>query len=204
MNMKRLNIVLFITSVLFSVTFFSCGGDPLEPGHEYMPDMYRSKSYETYSDNDVFANKMEAQLPVAGTVPRDYDLYPYQNTPDGYEKAGSDLKNPFQYSETVVTEGKVLYDKFCVHCHGDAGKGDGKVATNPKYPGPPPAYDSPQLINLSDGKMFHSITYGKGNMGSHSSQLTKEERWKLVHYINKLQGDNIVVSEKTDTTVVKN
>ncbi len=38
-------------------------------------------------------------------------------------------------------------------------------------------------LAISEGKMFHTITYGKGLMGSHSSQLTQEERWKLVHYI---------------------
>ena len=31
--------------------------------------------------------------------------------------------------------------------------------------------------------MFHTITYGKGLMGSHAPQLYKEERWMLVHYI---------------------
>jgi mono/diheme cytochrome c family protein len=57
-----------------------------------------------------------------------------------------------------------LYGKFCVHCHGDAGKGDGKVGA--KLPGPPPAYDG-ALKNLSEGKMFYSISYGKGTMGPH-------------------------------------
>ena len=31
--------------------------------------------------------------------------------------------------------------------------------------------------------MFHTITYGKGLMGAHASQLTQEERWLLVMYI---------------------
>lgn len=31
--------------------------------------------------------------------------------------------------------------------------------------------------------MFHTITFGKGLMGSHASQLTQEERWQLIHYI---------------------
>jgi mono/diheme cytochrome c family protein len=79
----------------------------------------------------------------------------------------------------------VIYGKFCVHCHGASGAGDGKVAD--KLPGPPPAY-SGALKNLSEGKIFHSITYGKGTMGSHSSQLTQEERWKLVYFVQKLQG----------------
>ncbi|MBK6832917.1 MAG: cytochrome c [Bacteroidetes bacterium] len=78
-----------------------------------------------------------------------------------------------------------MYGKFCVHCHGDAGKGDGKVAA--KLPGPPPAYDG-ALKNLSEGKMFYSISLGKGTMGPHGLILNAEERWKLVHYVQTLQG----------------
>jgi hypothetical protein len=32
------------------------------------------------------------------------------------------------------------------------------------------------------------MTYGKGLMGSHASQLTKEERWKVVYHVQTLQG----------------
>ncbi len=34
--------------------------------------------------------------------------------------------------------------------------------------------------------MFHTLTYGKGLMGSHASQLTKTERWKTVHWVQNL------------------
>jgi hypothetical protein len=44
------------------------------------------------------------------------------------------------------------------------------------------------LKNLPEGKIFHSITYGKGLMGAHNSLLSQEERWKLVYYVQKLQG----------------
>ena len=182
--MKHIKQLLFLSLVALIA---SCG-DPLSPGHEYMPDMYRSPSYETYGENANYADSMEAREPVKGTVPRGFLPYPYPNTAEGYEQAGLELKNPIPYSKKVVAEGKIVYDKMCTHCHGAAGKGDGKVANNPKYPGPPPAYDGPQLKDLPVGKMFHTITYGKGNMGGHASQITQEDRWKLVHYIEKLQG----------------
>lgn len=93
----------------------------------------------------------------------------------------------------------MLYSKFCVHCHGDAGKGDGAITKSSKWPGPPPAFDGPQLINLSEGKMFHTITFGKGNMGgAHSSQLNQQERWKLVHYVQKLQGKKAICEGKEE------
>ena len=50
-----------------------------------------------------------------------------------------------------------------------------------KFP-PIPTKFAPGLAK-TEGEMFHTITYGKGLMGSHASQLNKEERWKLVHFI---------------------
>ncbi len=88
----------------------------------------------------------------------------------------------------------MLYGKYCVHCHGATGGGDGKVGA--KLPGPPPAYNV-ALKDLPQGKIFHSITYGKGTMGAHQSLLTQEERWKLVYYVQKLQGPKTVAVDST-------
>ncbi len=191
-------IITFLAVVMLIWT--GCKSDPLSPGFEYMPDMYRSKSLETYgeySNQDINNNnhKMTARKPVEGTIARGYNIYPYPNTLEGYEQAGNELNNPIVCSEQILKEGELLYGKFCTHCHGAGGKGDGQITKSSKWPGPPPAYDSPQLINLPAGKMFHSITYGKGNMGSHASQLTHEERWKLVHYVQKLQGKSCLDKE---------
>jgi hypothetical protein len=35
--------------------------------------------------------------------------------------------------------------------------------------------------------MFHSITYGKGLMGQHASQLNQLERWQIIEYVKLLQ-----------------
>jgi mono/diheme cytochrome c family protein len=176
----------------------SCGKkDANSPGVEFFPDMYRSPSLEYYNvhtvDGDTVNNAMQ---PVSGTVARGYIPYTYPNTPEGYEQAGLNLKNPLEASkrENWEKEGEVLYGKFCVHCHGATGAGDGKVAG--KLPGPPPAYDG-ALKSLPEGKIFHSITHGKNSMGSHASQLTAEERWKLVVYVQKLQGPKTTASDST-------
>jgi mono/diheme cytochrome c family protein len=174
---------------LLMAGFTSCGKkDANSPGVEFMPDMYRSPSLEYYSthtiDGDTVNNAMH---PVKGSVARGYLPYAYPNTTEGYEQAGLNLHNPLPASQKEQWEkdGEVLYGKFCVHCHGATGAGDGKVGG--KLPGPPPAYNG-TLKNLPEGKIFHTLTYGKGSMGSHASQLTQEERWKLVYYVQKLQG----------------
>jgi mono/diheme cytochrome c family protein len=141
-------------------------------------------------DGDTINN---AKKPVTGTVSRGYLPYAYPNTAEGYEQAGLNLHNPFfNQKEEFEKDGEVLYGKFCIHCHGATGAGDGKVGG--KLPGPPPAYNG-ALKNLPEGKIFHTLTYGKGTMGSHASQLTQEERWKLVFYVQKLQGPKEVVSD---------
>ncbi len=205
---KHYKIVKFVVcsalTGLLLAGFSSCGKrDANSPGVEFMPDMYRSPSLEYYQihtvDGDTVYNAMK---PVKGTVARGYMPYAYANTTEGYEAAGLNLKNPLtaKSREEYEKEGEVLYGKFCVHCHGEAGMGDGKVGG--KLPGPPPAY-SGTLKNLPEGKMFHTLTYGKGTMGSHASQLTQEERWKLVYFVQKLQGPKVVVSDSAKVEVAK-
>ena len=176
------------------MAFAACtNDDPKKPGYEYMPDMYRSPSYETYSANPNFSDSMTARQPVAGTIARgnsvysDADMmpYPYPNTNEGYEAAGRELKNPLEHSEKNLADGKTLYMNYCRHCHGDSGMGDGLVA---QHNGPkPPAYNSDQLKDLPEGKMYHSMEFGKNMMGSHASQLTATQRWKIVLFVQTLQ-----------------
>jgi cytochrome c len=159
-----------------------------------MPDMYRSPSYETYSANPNFSDSMTARQPVAGTIARgdaiftDYDRLPYTypNTPEGYEEAGTKVHNPLENNAVNLAEGKRLYENYCTHCHGETGQGDGLVAQR-NGPKPPP-YNGDQLKNLPEGKMFHTITYGKIMMGSHASQLTPTQRWKIIFYVKTLQN----------------
>ena len=185
-----------LLGILIPGTFLlvSCQSDPLSPGIEFMPDMYRSPAYKHYELNPVFKDSLSSLLPPAGTITQgaipnaEFDIFkmPYAlpNTPEGYE-ASSALKNPLTLSPDLLSQGKDLYTKFCVHCHGDGGNGDGSLVKNGKFPSPG-TYVSKLAAGLNDGKMFHSITYGKGLMGQHASQLDKKERWILVHYDNDL------------------
>jgi mono/diheme cytochrome c family protein len=191
-RVKRYSIGLSAL-VLLSATLSSCGSDPQSPGLEYMPDMYRSPAMEPYTKNDKpvdganFEDNMQAMQPPAGAIARGYLPYGIPNSVEGYEMAGSLLSNPYPMTEAILAEGKVIYTKFCWHCHGDKGMGDGPTVTAGGHP-PPPAYNSAALKDLPEGKMFHTITYGKNLMGSHSSQLNIEERWKVIRYVQAMQG----------------
>lgn len=192
---------------LVVLTMASCGGDPNSPGVEYMPDMYRSPAVEAYVDYGqdpyhygedlakVQRERQSARQPVAGTIPFSEDPakaqfnmpYPYPNTVEGYEAAGLNLKDPIAMTEATVEQGKEIYTKFCQHCHGVKGEGDGSVVVNGGYP-QPPSYTA-ALKDLPEGKIFHALTFGKNlAMGSHASQLNKEERWLVTRYVQFLQN----------------
>jgi mono/diheme cytochrome c family protein len=170
--------------------------NPLSPGLEYMPDMYRSEAYKPYTVNPVYKDSLEARKPVPGTISQgampnsgmsiNAMIYPYPNTPEGYEAAGLNLKNPIASNEISIEQGKTIYTKMCIHCHGAKGDGAGSLkVAGEKFP--VPSYMDDAHKDLPEGKMFHTLNFGKGLMGSHASQLSKEERWKCVLYVKELQ-----------------
>jgi mono/diheme cytochrome c family protein len=183
-------MVLFCGSGLLLLA--SCEDDHTRPKSEYMPDMYRSPSYETYSINPLFSDSLTARKPVAGTIPRGYTFFHYPPTLEGYEAAGRDLVNPLEKSQANIDEGKRLFSIYCMHCHGETGNGDGSLIATGKFP-PPPSYYAGQssrggkMSALTDGKIYHTITYGVNLMGSHASQVNPAERWKIIQYIHVLQ-----------------
>ena len=158
-------------------------------------DREDNKGY--YNSNTLNPHRMNMRLPVKGTVARrNYtttfgegdtaivDLMVYNIHKDSMSISERILKNPVPLNAISLAEGEQLYINFCSHCHGKDGKADGKVAD--KYKGVP-AYNSAGLKFLNDGHIYHTITYGKGLMWPHGSQISPIDRWKIVHYVHKLQ-----------------
>ena len=108
------------------------------------------------------------------------------------------LKLNAENAEEVFKKGKELYTYMCQHCHGEKGDGNGPMVASGAYAGVPNYTDR---ATLSDGQMFYSIYYGKGAMGSHSSQLNKKEIWTLVHYVRKFQNASYGTFDATGAAV---
>ncbi len=184
-----LNRFTLILSCFFVIT--SCSNDGR--GYEYMPDMYRSPSLETYGQNSIFSDSLNARKPVEGTIARGYlSTFYYDGSLEGY-LASKDAENPIESNLETLQEGKELYNMFCKHCHGQNGAGGGSI-THPVYSAVPHYNDNITLrrcdlpmSKLKPGHIFHAITYGLNAMGPHASQLTEEERWKIVLYVQELQ-----------------
>lgn len=185
---------------LVTVMGISCTRDHDDTGLEYAPNMYDPVGYEPYKQlepNKINPYGLNMRLPARGTVARpNYhttfgegdsatrDLMIYNIPKDSIAIAERVLTNPVPLNDKTLEEGKVLYGRYCGHCHGEGGKGDGPVGQ--VYKGVP-NYSAGAYATMNDGHIFHVITHGKGRMWPHGSQMTPEERWKIVHYVHKLQ-----------------
>ena len=184
--------ILGIASVAIAATVVitSCK-DKRSTGWEYAPNMYEHIAYDPDQANPNFKDGKTAQTPPAGTIPVGFATFDYPNSKDGYEKAGTEVTSPLPQTDANFAEGKVLFEHFCSPCHGKTGQGDGLVVAH-GYPAPP-SYSKGMssrggnMKDLSDGKIYHTVTYGVNAMGSYASQLAPEERWKVIMYVHHLQ-----------------
>ncbi len=190
-NSFRIFTIALVTLLTIG-SLSSCYHSKKNPGYEYAPNMYYPLAYNPDQENANFKDGKSAQNPVEGTIPMGWKKFHYENSLAGYEAASNELVNPYANDTLALAEGKVLYANFCTQCHGLEGKADGAIVVAGKFP-PPPSYSTGtssrggSMKDLTDGKIFHTITYGVNLMGAHASQLSPEERWKIVLYVHELQ-----------------
>jgi mono/diheme cytochrome c family protein len=196
--MKRFTfLTVGLTATILIVSFSSCSNDKKTPGKIYMPDMAYSRAVESYAllDSTVFttdAGKRGAEIyynrkPVDGTI-KVGELFPYTlpNDSAGYAMS-AEVKNPLApLTSKDSAETARLFNINCAICHGADGKATGPLSTSGKI-GAVANLSLDVYVKMADGTMYHSINYGKNNMGSYASQLDRKQRWQLVQYIRTLQ-----------------
>ena len=162
----RLRKIILLVAVLGSTACF----DREQTKLQWMPDM---------ADTGVVKAQRDYLDPPDGSVSRESLEYP--KTP---EEAEVTLSNPFAPSADVVAKGKVLFETFCIPCHGQDGKGDGTLRDLfPK----PPDITATAYHTRKDGFFFYRITFGSAVMPGYGHNITPEERWIIVHYLRALQ-----------------
>jgi mono/diheme cytochrome c family protein len=206
MEYKKIGSVLMSCGIAALLAACSAGGD--NPGREYAPNMYHSVAYEPLSQitdttagawvNSLDARKgeyfnsnrynafgMNMREPAANTVKRNAQGWlPYRSQyvpKDQIPGLTANLKSPLDSASYMEGDGKFLFETYCDHCHGTKGAADGKVSD--KFPGVANLSGDGPLSNITEGHIFHVITYGAGLMGAHGSQVSPEDRWKIARYV---------------------
>lgn len=159
--------------------------DVSKPNFEYSPDMVGSVAYEAFAPNPNTPDGKTLMLPAKGTIARNQVPLHYGPGPEEAARAAAELTNPYPASPEALERGQVAYLRYCDHCHGAGGLGDGPVVQ--RFP-TPPSLLADHARGLKDGQLFHIITHGQGLMPAHGSQVAPEDRWKLVHHLRSLQN----------------
>jgi mono/diheme cytochrome c family protein len=129
----------------------------------------------------LFADGIGMRPPVKGTVARGFLPYAFAGKP---EEAAKYLTNPLLPTEAVIARGKQKYLTYCSPCHGNFGAGDSRLRG--QFPNPPTLH-SDKVRTWPDGSLYHVITDGQNVMPSYASQISRDDRWAIVHYIRVLE-----------------
>ena len=210
--------ITVITGCLtLAIGMISCGGGDRSPGRAYMPDMTYSRAYETYAPAQERLKNSGAEgeahftgSPVPGTVARgDMGTYALPNDSAGYIQSAG-VKNPVAVASVNMKEAEHLYLVNCGICHGAKLDGNGPLYNggNGPYTAAPKNLMDAAMKQMPEGTMFHSVTYGKGAMGSYASQLNTKQRWEVIAYIKAKQFpggaavDSSAAQPKADSAAV--
>jgi mono/diheme cytochrome c family protein len=151
---------------------------------EYFPDMARTARYNAFESNPNFADGMTLRVPPPGTIPR--GLLPITSDPTTSPE-GTPV-NPFKPEDAAAVErGAVVYNVYCVPCHGASGEGDGLVVQR-GFPAPPSLIRA-RTRAMDDALLFTVITTGTGTMPPYGAQIAREDRWKAILHVRKLQNE---------------
>jgi len=179
----------FKNSILITSLLVMAACTSSKPPLEYIgPNMVKGPSLKAQrADCYMFKDSNDPhcirgpRMPVEGTIPTNFEPYPY---PNDAEAAGRLLKNPLRPTKAILERGQILFDTYCAVCHGNTGDGNGYIV--PKFP-QPPTLASDKVTNWTDGRIFHVITMGQNLMPSYASQVTADERWAIINYVRVLQ-----------------
>jgi len=188
------------------------GGATTKPPLELIPDMDNQAKVKFQAGSTFFADGMGARQLVPGTVPMGLSVvdqpmasgaapaarlsfstgHDYYNTGRFGDYWGDGLPAQVALEPALIRRGAERYGIYCSVCHGHGGAGDGITA---KYGIPMaagnfhlPTFTDPKDANYrTDGNIFATITYGKGQMGPYGAVIPVADRWAVIAYLRTLQ-----------------
>jgi mono/diheme cytochrome c family protein len=187
------------------------GSHSRRPPIEIFPDMVRQNKVRPQTPSELFPDRWSSRLVPANTVAHSgpYQLggevilvdgkpvYPYEDAPVNTGRVPGVTNftpvNPLPITRQLLDRGQQRYQINCQPCHGPAG--DGKGITS-KYGMISMAnFHDKRLIDMPDGEIFNTITYGKNLMGAYGPNVAVEDRWAIVSYVRALQRSQLATSE---------
>ena len=160
-------------------------------------DMKRQSKLRPQTPNAFFASGVSSQLPVPGTIAHlpglqvgDQVIPTYQDAPvlTGLETGSTNYvqNNPLPVTAVLLKRGQERFNIYCAPCHGQTGEGNG-ITKKIGAMGVVANLHDKRIVELPDGEIYHTITYGKNLMGPYGPNVPVPDRWAIVAYLRTLQ-----------------
>ena len=180
-----------------------------KPPVRIFPDMDEQDKLKPQKPDPFFADGHGGRLPVTQTQPRgfnpegetiiggipEYEFggqtgYYYSGQVGDYYGSGmpEELKLTSETAAELIRRGKERFSIYCAVCHGASADGLGMTSH----------YGVPGIANLQlptfhaetypDGRLFNTISNGKGLMSGYGYNIPVRDRWAIVAYVRTLQA----------------
>ena len=128
-----------------------------------------------------------AQTPPAGGAPQRGGGWTIPPT-------ATEEKSPLTVNPGVIASGKKLFTDKCQRCHGPEGKGDGPEG-EPEHAQDMNLTIASRASRNPDGVVFYKVWNGRTSpkMPEFSKELTKEQVWAIVAYVQTLRAKSDAV-----------
>ena len=161
------------------------------------PGMDRQPKLRPQEPNSFFANGVSSQLPPAGTVARSEpmatvsgEVYLFEDSPVNTGRITGTTNfvetNPLPVNEALLQRGRERFDIYCAPCHGRTGDGNGITKRIGVMAAVANLHDK-RIVELTDGEIFNTITFGKSTMGAYGPLVPTQDRWAIIAYLRALQ-----------------
>jgi mono/diheme cytochrome c family protein len=194
----RYFLAIFTVCVLATVGILGFrGGHFRKPPLYIFPDMERQPKLRPQTANAFFANGMSSRPPVAGTLARsepihvgDQLVYAWQDLPitTGLITGTTNVVeiNPLPVTDELLQRGEQVFNINCAACHSKLGDGNGVPKRIGAMTVVANLHDK-RIVELPDGDLFRTVSYGKGLMQGYAANLTIPDRWAAIAYLRALQ-----------------
>jgi hypothetical protein len=168
-----------------------------KPPLEIFADMNRQPKLRPQRPFDFMPNGVSSQLPPPGTIARSQPIrtvngavYAYEDSPVTTGRITGTTNfvenNPLPVNGALLARGQDRFDIYCSPCHGKLGDGNGITKKIGDMPAVANLHDA-RIVMMTDGEIFHTITYGKSTMGAYGPLVPPQDRWAIVAYLRALQ-----------------
>ena len=185
----RYFLLIFAVCVVMVVAIAGKRGDmSRRPPIELFPDMVRQPKLRPQTPDSFFDDGRASRAAVPGTIARE-DIH-YADIPvnTGHVSGGTNFVEliPVPVTAKLLDRGEQRFNINCSPCHGAQGDGNG-ITKKIGAMGVVANLHDKRIVEMADGEIFNTITYGKNLMGPYGANVTVEDRWAIVAYLRSLQ-----------------